>query len=238
MAIIETSQPRAFAAANATASARAAFIRRTYGHLAGAIAAFIAIEYALLQTPLAPKMLEFIMGAQYGWLLFLGGFIVVGWMARGMASNVQSPGLQYLGLGGYVIAEAVIFAPILYIAAHYSSPEVLPMAAIITGMLFAGLTAIVFTTRKDFSFLRGILVIGGFVALGLIVAGTIFGFQLGLAFSGGMILLASGAILYDTSNVLHHYSTEQHVAASLELFASVALLFWYVLRLLMALNRR
>jgi FtsH-binding integral membrane protein len=53
-----------------------------------------------------------------------------------------------------------------------------------------------------------------------------------------MILLASGYILYDTSNVLHHYRTDQYVAASLALFAAVALLFWYVLRLLMELNRR
>jgi FtsH-binding integral membrane protein len=46
-----------------------------------------------------------------------------------------------------------------------------------------------------------------------------------------MIALAGGAILHDTSKVLHHYPEDKYVAASLELFASVALMFWYVLRL-------
>ena len=53
-----------------------------------------------------------------------------------------------------------------------------------------------------------------------------------------MVVLASGYILYDTSNILHHYRTNQHVAAALALFASVALLFWYVIRILIALSGR
>jgi len=53
-----------------------------------------------------------------------------------------------------------------------------------------------------------------------------------------MVGLASASILYDTSNVLRHYSEDSHVAAALELFASVALMFWYVLQLFMSLNRR
>jgi FtsH-binding integral membrane protein len=65
---------------------------------------------------------------------------------------------------------------------------------------------------------------------------VLFGFTLGMAFSYCMIALACGYILYDTSNVLHHYRTEQYVAAALALFAAVMLLFWYVLRIL--LDRR
>jgi FtsH-binding integral membrane protein len=49
-----------------------------------------------------------------------------------------------------------------------------------------------------------------------------------------MIGLAGAAILYDTSNVLHNFPEDRYVAAALELFASVALLFWYVLRLFMS----
>ena len=70
-------------------------------------------------------------------------------------------------------------------------------------------------------------------AFGVIVAAMIFGFSLGLLFSFALVALACGYILYDTSNVLHHYRTDQHVAASLELFASVTMLFWYILRVLM-----
>jgi FtsH-binding integral membrane protein len=217
---------------------RAAFIRRTYAHLAGAVLAFVGLEAYLLTTPLAGMMLNFIGRSQYGWLMILGGFILFGWLARGLAAGGASPAMQYAGLTLYIIVEAVIFVPMLFIAVHFSSGDVLPTAGILTLLLFAGLTAVVFTTRKDFSFLGSILTVGGFIALGLIVCGAVFGFELGLAFSGGMVLLAGGAILYDTSKILHHYRADQHVGAALELFASVALLFWYVLRIVMSLSRR
>ena len=137
-----------------------------------------------------------------------------------------------------MVGEALIFAPILYIAALMADPTVIPTAAILTLLMFVGLTAIALTTRTDFTFLGGILKIGGFVALGLIICSAIFGFTLGLLFSVVMVAFASAAILYDTSKIMHHYSTQHYVAASLELFASVALLFWYILRIVMSLSRR
>jgi len=97
---------------------------------------------------------------------------------------------------------------------------------------FAGLTGIAFYTRKDFSFLHTVLMWGGFAALGLIVAGSVFGFELGTFFSVGMVAFAGAAVLYDTSNVLHHYPVDRYVAAALELFSSVALMFWYILSLI------
>ena len=107
-------------------------------------------------------------------------------------------------------------------------------AAVITLFMFSGLTAVVFFTKTDFSFLRTALIVGGFVSLGLIVAGAIFGFNLGLWFSVGMVILASGSILYQTHQIKNQYGTEQYVGASLQLFSSVMLLFWYVLRILMS----
>jgi FtsH-binding integral membrane protein len=101
--------------------------------------------------------------------------------------------------------------------------------------LFSGLTAIVLLTKKDFSFLKSALAVGFFIALGLIVAGLLFGFNLGLWFSVGMVVLASGSILYQTSNMVHKYDNEQYVGAALALFASLMLLFWYILSIL---NRR
>jgi uncharacterized protein len=225
-------------AAHAAPEERALFIRRTYMHLAGAILGFVALEYYFLtSTQLAQGMLKFMVAGRYNWLLILGGFMLLGWMARGFAHSVDSPALQYFGLAAYVVAEAVIFLPLLAVAALVTgSWEVVQTAGWLTLLLFGGLTFSVFTTRRDFSFLGSFLTIGGFVALGLIVCGSMFGFNLGLAFSGGMVILAAGAILYDTSNVLHHFPTDRHVAASLELFASVALLFWYVLRILMIIS--
>jgi FtsH-binding integral membrane protein len=140
-----------------------------------------------------------------------------------------------MGLGLFVLAEAVIFVPLLYIAlAMDESGGIIKMAGGTTLVLTAGLTAVVFITRKDFSFLRSILMFGGFAAMGLIVVAILFQFQLGPIFAYAMIALACGYILYHTSNVLHHYRIGQHVAAALALFASVALLFWYVLRIFMS----
>jgi uncharacterized protein len=215
---------------------RAEFIRKTYSHLAGAVGGFIALELVLFQTGIAGAIAEFVFGSRFTWLAILGGFALLGWMARSFTENANEK-TQYAGLGIYVVAEALIFAPMLYLATLLG-PTVIPTAAWMTLGLFGGLTAIVFTTKKDFTFLGGILKIGGMVALGLIVASIFMGFQLGMLFSAAMVIFAAGTILYDTSKVMHHYEKHQYVSASLELFASVALLFWYVLQLVMSLTGR
>lgn len=230
---METSGNPFVVAADAAAVDRAAFIRRTYLHLAGAVLAFVLLEAVLLTLPVTPNFVALMTGG-YGWLITLAAFMGVSWIADKWARSSASQGMQYLGLGLYVVAEAVIFLPLLFIAAFYSDPTVIPMAGIITGLLFAGLTATAFITRSDFSWLAGILTIGGFLALGLIVCSLVFGFTLGLLFSGVMVLFAAGSILYTTSNIIHHYRPDQHVAASLSLFAGVMLLLWYVLRFVMS----
>jgi FtsH-binding integral membrane protein len=111
-------------------------------------------------------------------------------------------------------------------------------AATATGGLFAMLTLAVFITRKDFSFLRSILIFGVLAAMGFIATAILFGFSLGPIFCYAMIALFCGYILHDTSNVLHHYRIGQHVAAALALFASVIMLFWYILRLYIIMNSR
>jgi FtsH-binding integral membrane protein len=221
-------------AADAAADARAGFIRRTYLHLFGAIIAFMALETVFLTVePLRIGIVQLVAG---NWWIALIGFMAVSWVARWWASSGANPVLQYAGLGLYTLAEAVIFVPILFFATHFAGPTVVPTAAFLTLLIFGGLTVTVFVTGADFSFLRGALVIASLLAVGAVFANVFFGFGLGVWFSAAMIGLMSGYILYDTSNVLHHYRTDQHVAASLALFASVATLFWYVLRLLMSLS--
>ena len=224
-----------FSVGEASPEVRAAFIRKTYAHLAGAILAFIGIEYLLLNSPLAEPLTQLMFGGRMSWFVVLIAFMGVSYWANSLANSNASTGMQYLGLGLYVVAEAVIFLPLLLIADLYYEGAIFN-AAMMTLLLFLALTATVFITRKDFSFLQPILMIGGFVALGVIVLSMIFGFNLGIIFIAAMILFAAGAILYDTSNVIHRYRPNQHVAASLSLFASVALLFWYILQLFM--NRR
>jgi FtsH-binding integral membrane protein len=216
--------------------ARAQFIRRTYTHLACALLGFLVIEYVLLNLPGIGQVVRFMTGG-VNWLLVLALFFVASWIADRWARSEVSRGMQYAGLVLYVVIEAIIFLPLMFVAANYSDPTVIPAAALITGLLFLGLTVVALTTRADFSFLRGVLLIGGFVALGLIVASFIFGFTLGVIFSVVMVGFAATAILYYTSNILHYYRTDQYVAASLTLFASVALMFYYILQILISLRR-
>ena len=209
-------------------SARAVFIMRTYLHLLGAILGFVAIEMYLFESGLAARIAEAILSVS--WLVVLVGFMIVGWFASKVAFRARSMPAQYAALGAFVLAEAIIFVPLLYIA-QMVAPGAIESAASVTILGFAGLTGVVFITRKDFSFLGGMLRWGFIVALVLIVASVLFGFDLGTFFSVGMIALAGGAILYDTSNVLNHFPEDRYVGAALELFASVAMLFWYVLSL-------
>ena len=224
-------------AADASVEERAAFITKTYVHLVAAVFAFVLLEVGLFFSGAAQLFMTALarspLPPQVTWLAVLGAFIVVGWVANAWASRATSPVMAYAGLGLYVAMEALIFIPILSIAVHYSDPSVLPTAAIVTLVLFAGLTAIVFLTRKDFSFLKGILGVAALGAFATIVCALIFGFHLGVLFSGAMVVLAGGYTLYYTSNVLHHYRTDQHVAAALALFSAIALMFWYVLRIFM-----
>jgi len=221
-------------AAQAKASERATFLTRTYTHLAGAILAFVGLESVLLSSPLARPILEFAFGGTFNWLAVLGLFMVAGFVAERWAASATSVGQQYAGLALYVVAEAFLFLPLLALASAFTTPDVIPTAAIVTVLDFTGLTAIVFLTRKDFSFLKGILGVGAISALALIVAGALFGFNLGVLFAVAMVALASGYVLYYTSRVLHHYKTTQHVAAALALFAAIALLFWYILQIFMS----
>lgn len=225
-----------YTVAEAQPTERAAFIRNTYLHLAMAVMALIAVEAVLLQIP-AMRTLAMNMIGGYMWLVVIGLFMFVSHMATKWASSGSSRGTQYAGLGLYILAQAVIFMPLLMIASMKTGDNrLIVKAGMITGGLFLGLTVVTFITKKDFSFLGSIISVGAFIALGFILAGVIFGFSLGLFFSGAMVLLMAGSILYQTSNIMHHYSTTQHVAASLALFASVATLFWYVLQFLMSMS--
>jgi FtsH-binding integral membrane protein len=214
--------------------ARVAFYKKTYTHLSLSVLLFILVEMIFFQIP---ALLEFALSLTQGWtwLLLLGGFMFVTNYAEKMALTSHDKNKQYLALLLFVVAEAFIFIPLLYMAIFYAGEggfDIINQAAIMTLALFLGLSSVVLLTKKDFSFLRSGLAIGGFIAIGLIVAGTLFGFNLGLWFSVGMVALASGTILYQTSNMIHKYSEDQYVAASLGLFASLMLLFWYILSIL------
>ncbi len=212
----------------ARSSTRADFIARTYTHLLGAIALFLGIEVWLFQSGLADTLAQAMLGTS--WLLVLGGFMIVSWLASAAAGQSLSRPAQYAAFAAFVAAQAIIFVPLLYIA-NAVAPGAIESAGVLTALGFAGLTAVAFTMRTDFSFLGALLRWGFVVALLLIVGAVLFGFELGTWFSVAMVAFAGGAILHDTSNIIHHFPEDRHVAAAMQLFASVALLFWYLLRI-------
>jgi FtsH-binding integral membrane protein len=231
-------------AAAARPSERVVFIRRTYGHLAGAILAFVAIEAFLFNyapAEVVETIVRTMVGSRFSWLFVLGGFMLVSWLAESWARSDASPGLQYAGLGLYVVAQAILFVPLLFVAqVMYPQEHIAAKAGIMTLAVFGGLTLAVFVTGKDYSGLRTYLVVGSWLAFGFIVASILFNFggMLGLIFCFAMVALASGWIIYQTSNIIHQYRTDQHVAAALALFAAVALLFWYILQIFLMSRRR
>ena len=218
-----------------TDQVRVDFYKKTYMHVAGGVLLFVLFEYMLLQSNM---VVEFMLSMTQGWkwLVMLGGFMFITNYAESTALKTADKNKQYLAYVIYIFAEALIFVPLLYIAISYTGGnyDLLQQAAIVTLALFVGISSIVFITKKDFSFIKSGLTIGFFIALGLIVAGTLFGFNLGLWFSVGMCLLAGGAILYQTSNLVNKFGTEDYIPAALGLFASLMLLFWYVLSIFMS----
>lgn len=211
---------------------KAAFYRKTYLHVALAILAFIVVEAALLMFA-GDYIVSLLTSGKMVWLLVIGGMWLGSFLANKWTMS-QSRAVQYGGLAFYVLLEAIIFSPMIMMAIFYAGGDILLQAALITLTLFIGLTGVALTSKRDFSFLRGIIIIGGFVSLGLIVAGMLFGFNLGLWFSVGMVFLAGASILYQTNQLKNIYTTDQYVGASLQLFSSIMLMFWYVLRILMS----
>ena len=217
--------------ANAPAEVRSTFIRRAYGHTIGGILGFTAVEWFLFSQGWALPIAQTLLSVS--WLFVIGGFMLVGWLASRTAHTVKSVPLQYFAYAMFVVAEAVIFAPLLVIA-QLKAPGVIESAAWVTLMGATGLVVVATVTGKDFSFLRGILMWGFILAMIAIASALLFGFALGTWFSVLMIGFAGAAVLYDTSNILHHYPEDRYVAAGMELFASIALMFWYVLQLFMS----
>ena len=210
--------------------ARSNFIWKCYAHVVGAILAFSAIEVYLFQSNIAYQIAAVMSG---NWLLVLGAFLLVSWGATHVAHRIESRNAQYAAFAAYIVIWSLLFAP-MFVMALAINPSIIESAAGVTVLGCAGLIAVAMITRKDFSFMRGMLVWGGILAMVAIVGSLIFGFHLGTWFSVAMIGFAGASVLYDTSNIMHHYPEDKYVAASMALFASIAMMFWYILRLFMS----
>ena len=206
------------------------FLRATYGHLFGAVLAFVAVQYVLFASGIAAVLAPIMTG---NWLIVIGGFMVLGFVTSYFTKRQSSPSMQYVEMAVTIALQAVIFIPLMFYAINFTDGSVLSTAAWITLSIFGVMTAVVAYSGKDFSFMGPFLAVIGIAALIAIVGSVIFGVALGFYFSLAMVVFAAGVVLYETSKVLHQYGEGQHVAAATGLFASVALLFYYVLSTLM-----
>lgn len=232
----------ASSAATYGVSDRVAFLRRTYAVLGAALIGWAAITFGMMRfaTETSLALSRWALTGRWSWLVVLGLFMLIGYVAQRLALSNASRGTQYAGLALFVVAEALIVQPLLWIViARFGGDAyaVIGQAALITLAIFIGLTATVFITGRDFSFLRGALTVGMFAALGVILASIIFGFSLGALFCGAVILLMAGYILFQTSVIIKEFPPTYHVAAALMLFSTIATLFWYVLQLIVAMRR-
>ncbi|MEE2682792.1 MAG: Bax inhibitor-1 family protein [Actinomycetota bacterium] len=215
-------------------SDRIAFMVKVYRHLGLAIGAFMAFEYLLFTAGVAESLWDMLAGSGGAWLLFLGLFMLGSWIGTQASYDLTNVGRQYSGLFGIAAVEAIIFAPFLYYAFNVKQAAGdVWVAAVITALGFAGLSFTAWTTRRDLSFLRPILMWVGVAAMVLIVAALLFGMNIGTWFSVAMVALMGASILYNTQKILHSYPEQAYVGASVTLFASLMTMFWYILQIVM-----
>jgi uncharacterized protein len=211
------------------ADVRQRFMTRVYLRLLAGVAAFVALETFLFTSGLAVAITRAVVSTS--WLLVLGGFMLVSWLATSLGARATSPAAGLAGFALLVAANAVVFAPLLVLA-EFQVPGVIGDAARVSIAGFVGLSVVAHRSSRDWTFLGAALRWMGVLALVAIVAAVLLGTGLGTWFSVAMIGLAGAAILHDTQAIMRSYPPDRETAAAMQLFSSLALLFWYVVRLL------
>lgn len=226
-----------FVVAAAAPASRADFYRKTYLLVAASCAVFGLLLAGVLSTPaiVDPLTSIFVRSGGMGWLLILGGFWLISSLANRLAFGGVSTGTQLAGLGIYIVAETLLFAPMINVLMIQfgggALSEIVAPAATSTLLLAGGITATVFMTKTDFSFLRAFVSIGFFVALGAIVLVTLFGTGCSVWLTLALTVFIAIVILYETWMVKTQFRPDQYVGAALVIFSGVATLFWYLIML-------
>ena len=207
-------------AASVSVGERLAFIKKVYGLLAlslvtAAIGAHLGSDPDLLLIPVASNMMLFFI-LEIG-LIFFAQFVS------------RKPGLNMVALFSFTTVTGLVVGPLLYRV----GPSIALEAFALTALTFGGLTMYVIFSKRDFSFMQGFL----FTGLMIVVFGALINmfFASPMAhfmISGASVLLFSGFILYDTSNVLRNYGTDEHVSATLALYLDILNLFIALLSIL------
>ncbi|HEX8708050.1 MAG TPA: Bax inhibitor-1/YccA family protein [Pyrinomonadaceae bacterium] len=216
-------------AAEATLAERLGFIRKVYALFF--VATLFAIGGVLLGFAYPPVMIA---ALEHPWLMFfamLGGVM-------GATALRHKPGINLVALFGFTTLTGVIISPLIALV-YINNPASILQAGLLTVGIFGGLTAYVFISNKDFSFMRGLLVTGLIVVVlaGLLNVLIVGSSALYFATAVAALLLFSGFVLYDTSNIIRRYPTNEYVAGALSLYLDAFNIFLALLRILNAGRR-
>lgn len=218
---------RPITAAEATVGDRIAFIRKVYALFFAAT--LFAIGGVFLGFAFPPLM---ILAVEHPIIMFI---VMIGGVMGAQAVR-HVPGVNLAALFGFTTLTGVIISPVLYVIGR-TNPSSILQAGVMTVAIFGGLTAYVFISRRDFSFLRGMVTVGLVVVICAGLTNILFVGSLGLGFaiSAAALLLFAGFVLYDTSNIIRRYPTNEYVAGALSLYLDAFNIFLALLRIL---NRR
>ncbi|HJQ67404.1 MAG TPA: Bax inhibitor-1/YccA family protein [Blastocatellia bacterium] len=211
-------------AAEATVSERLGFIRKVYALF------FVGILFAIGGVVIGfntPSLMIAI--ARHPWITLIA--LIAG--VIGAQAVRHMPGINVAAFFAFTTFTGVVISPLLYYVSA-TNPASILQAGVLTVGIFGGLTAYVFVSKKDFSFMRGMLwvgliviVLGGFLNM-LIVGST----GLGFALAAGALILFSGFVLYDTSNIIRRYPTNEYIAGAMDLYLDAFNIFLALIRIL------
>jgi FtsH-binding integral membrane protein len=210
-------------AAQASISERIGFIRKVYAIF------FVGILFAIGGVALGfvfpPLMLAVAQHPFIALILMMGGVI-------GAQAVRHVPGVNLLAFFGFTTLTGAIISPLMYLVS-LTNPNSILQAGILTVGIFGGLTAYVFISKRDFSFMRGMVTTGLIV---IILAGLLNIFlassALGFAVAAAALLLFSGFVLYDTSNIIRRYPTNEYIAGAMSLYLDAFNIFLALIRIL------
>ena len=227
------------AVADESVDVRLSFVKRVYGWMFAALLVCTLGAAISIQSGMVMSLLR--MG--------IGGIIVLtlAWWGTGyLAIKVRhKPTVNIIAYAVYALMTGFVLSGIIYVAMAMgesntgSSGTYIYQALGLTLVSFGGISAYAYFTKRDFSFMRGMLTVGFVVVLGLVISSLFIDYStpLQIAISGAVVLLFAGYTLYDTQRIFREYPKSEHLAASIQLFGNVVMMFMYILRMILLLAR-
>lgn len=215
--------------AEASLSERLAFIRKVYSLFFASI--LFAIGGVMIGFMNPDLMIAVVENRLIVLLLLIGGVI-------GAQAVRHVKGVNLVAFFAFTTMTGVIISPLLFWASQVN-PASIFQAGVLTVGIFGGLTAYVFITKKDFSFMRGMLTVGLIIIVLASLTNVFFVGSFGLQFAVaiGALLLFSGFVLYDTSNIIRRYPTNEYIAGAMDLYLDAFNIFLALIRILNAGRR-